>query len=140
LREPLGSAIVRIGNVLSRFGADVKAAEIRAALEREARLAGDARRAATVTRGVLPQLSEVPRATTRMRRQFSYTFEVAYVDPASGRTVIRHVSLSTDSFLAHEAAEAEVFNEFGGDYGFNRGNVTYIKLTGVVRAGDAGTL
>lgn len=140
LREPLGSAINRIGRALSALGAGVEAAAIRSRIEREAAVQGQARVAVTRSGIGIFSESEIPDATTKLRRRYSFRGIIEYINPSTGRHEVRHVTISSDSLLSRAEVEQEMRDLAGGEYGIEEHVVTRMEVTDVRKAGAAGTL
>lgn len=140
LREPLGSAIGKLGRALANIGADVEAAAIRRRVEREAELAKEADRAAGVSRVRLPTDTDIPEATTKLRRKYSYTIRVRQLNAATGQIEERFITLSTDSIIDDANIVTNTRSLIGEGYGVDLDRVTEIETVSIKRAGAAGTL
>jgi hypothetical protein len=140
IREPVGSAIGAIGRGLAKLGADVEASAIRARVERERELADKAAGAANKSRTGGLSDADVPEATTKLRRKYSYTVRIESLDPATGKLVERFVTVSSDRLRNDEEIYGQATQGFAEGYGIQDAHITSITITGVKKAGAAGTL
>lgn len=140
LRQPLGSTIGAIGRALAKLGTNVEAAAIRAKVEREAELARESAQAAG-TAAVRPLTdADIPEATTKLRRKYSYTLRLTSLNPLTGNQDVRHITISSDRLRPDEELRMNAMDSFAEGYGITDKNLISIEITGVKRAGESGTL
>lgn len=140
LREPIGATIAAIGRALERQGASMEAAVIRDRVERERAAQAAAHGAVvTATRGMIAE-ADMPEATTKLRRRYSYQLTIESIDPLTGKRVERHITISSDRLRGDEELRGQAIDLFGESYGIDTSRVTRIEITGARKAGEAGTL
>lgn len=140
LSRPLGSAIGQLGRALSRAGAVIETTAIRARVERELALERASQQAAGgAARGLLRR-DEIPLATTKLRREYSYRVGVDWLNPATGKVETRYVAISSDTLLQRHEAEQRAETLIAEEYRGIHGTVVGLRVTGITRAGEAGRL
>jgi hypothetical protein len=140
LREPLGQGIGQIARALANLGAATEAAAVRARVEREAATERQARGAVGIAQGALPREADIPEATTRLRRRYSYQVAIDYIDPKTGQRLTRYITVSSDTLRSINEVIDEAHGMIGRDYGFTESHVTATRVESVKKAGAAGTL
>lgn len=130
----LGRTLSEIGTVLTRSGARIEASSARRIYEAER-----AERAAAsdlVVGGLdrLPSRDEFSEAVTRQRREFAWRIRLGYVDPRSGESTVRYLTISTDELLSPQEAIDEALDELADEYGVSGEFVVESTVVSATRA------
>jgi len=87
-----------------------------------------------------PDSSRLPEALHKIRRNYSFTFEVTAYDRNTGESVIRNTTLSTDRLHSRQAMEDAMLDILSDDANQYALEDIRVQLVSGVKAGPEGTL
>lgn len=130
----LGRSLAQIGAALTRTGAGIEARSVRRILEAEQEERQATREILGLPADRVPDPAGIPEAITRQRREYAWRVRMGFIDPRTGKSQERFLTISTDQLLSPNEAIELAEEMLAEDYDIKGDFLTQSGIVGITRA------
>lgn len=130
----LGRSLSSIGAALTRAGAGIEASTVRRIVEAEETERRVASQVLEPAGDRIPDPIGIPEAITRQRREYAWRVRMGFIDPRTGRSQERMLTISTDQLLTPNEVKESASKMLADDYDIQGDFLTKVEIIGATRA------